>query len=104
MPGYVPAPGKTGMVTKVEENPPITAIQEVIDALNMEGLTRNVACILFYAIVGFRNVINDMNQQLQGKAVVQAYRQLGEANQAFDPEAGIFSNEEERKHIYWWRP
>ncbi|MFC1994212.1 ATP-binding protein [Chloroflexota bacterium] len=76
------------------------AIQEVLDAITREGIEQRVACILFYAVVGFRDVIDQLNQSMGEKVVVQVRRKLAEADQAFSPEAGIFDNEKEREQAH----
>ncbi|MCL5986944.1 MAG: ATP-binding protein [Actinobacteria bacterium] len=75
----------------------LAAIQEVLDALDTENLFGNVACIMFYAVVGFRDVVEELNLRLEGRAIVKAYRRLAEVNKAFNPDAGIFDTDEERE-------
>ena len=73
------------------------AIEELLDTIYSEGLHGSIACILFYAVAGFRDVVDELNRRLEGKAVVEVYRQLAEADQAFNPDAGIFDTDDERE-------
>jgi hypothetical protein len=52
---------------------------------------------MFYAVVGFRDVVEELNWRLEGRAMVKVYRRLAEADQAFHPDAGIFDMDEERE-------
>jgi len=74
-----------------------TTCKELLDTIDNDGLSERVAYILFYAVVGFRDVVGELNRRLAGKVVVEVYRQLAEADQAFNPDAGIFDTDDERE-------
>jgi hypothetical protein len=73
------------------------AVEELVNTIHSEGLHDNIACILFYAVSGFRDVIAGLNRRLEGKATVEVFRQLAEADQAFNADAGIFDTNDERE-------
>src|SRR5207245_2054155 len=72
------------------------AIGEIAAELRATSLEHKVACILFYVVVGFRDVINKLNDQFKGFATFDAFRRLAEADQAFHKDAGIFDDDEQR--------
>ena len=74
-----------------------TASKELLDTIDSKGISESIACILFYAVAGFRDVISELNRRLEGKVMVEVYRQLAEADQAFNPDAGIFDTDDERE-------
>lgn len=78
-------------------NTAYTAIQEVLEVITTSNLQASTASILFYGVAGFRDVVEDLNQRLAGNAIAKVQRGLGEADQAFNPYAGIFDTEEERE-------
>lgn len=78
-------------------NTAYAAVQEVLDTVASEGIAGSIACVLFYAVVGFRDVVDDLNRRLAGKVVVEVHRLLSEADQAFNQEAGIFDTDDERE-------
>jgi hypothetical protein len=68
------------------------AVEESVRALDEAGLLGKTACVLFYAVAGFKDVIEHLNGLDLPKCVFFARRLLLPSDQAFDPEARIFES------------